>query len=266
VAACCNADEPDELDEYEGRDDGVQWRFAVAQKREQSRGAGAPRKRSIELVSSGGGKGDLRVVALGKKPKTSAKTNPRSIEKRASLEFLKWYSAGAKKAKKVGQPVRFTVEVLPDGSAKAIGTPVTFAPPNFSSLEAALSAARGRGKFKIAEILKGEDMLTGSDFGSLIGASHETVNVRRGRGEILGLQGATRGVRYPSWQVTDAGMPLPGLSELFEVLGRQPWTVYRFLKTQHPELGGRTALEVMKAGQQQAVLGVARNQMTGAFS
>uniref|UniRef100_E6VQ07 Uncharacterized protein n=1 Tax=Rhodopseudomonas palustris (strain DX-1) TaxID=652103 RepID=E6VQ07_RHOPX len=238
----------------------------MAQKREQRRGAGAPSKRSKKLVSSGGGKGDLRVVALGKKPKTSAKTNPRSIEKRVSLEFFKWYSAGAKKAKKIGQPVRFTVEVLPDGSAKAIGTPVTIAPPNVSSLEAALSAARDRGRIKIAEILKGEDMLTGSDFGALIGVSHETVNVRRGRGEILGLQGAARGVRYPSWQLTDAGMPLPGLSELFEVLGRQPWTVFRFLQTQHSELDGRTALEAMKGGQREAVLEVAKNQMTGTFS
>ncbi|QLH69220.1 hypothetical protein [Rhodopseudomonas palustris] len=238
----------------------------MAQTRKRNRGAGASKKRSKKLVNSGRGKEAVRVVALGKKPKTSAKTNPRSIEKRVSLEFFKWYSAGAKKAKKVGQPVRFTVEVLPDGSAKAIGTPVTIAPPNVSSLETSLKSARERGTIKIAEILKGEDMLTAGAFGSLIGASHETVNVRRGRGEILGLQGATRGVRYPSWQVTESGMPLPGLSELFEILGKQPWSVYRFLKTEHAELGGRTALEAMKAGQQKAVLGVAKNQMIGVVS
>lgn len=238
----------------------------MAQKREQSRGAGAPRKRSKKLVNSVGGKGDLGVVALGKKPKTSAKTNPRSIEKRVSLEFFKWYSAGAKKAQKVGQPVRFTVEVLPDGSAKAIGTPVTIAPPNVSSLEAALSAARERGTLRIAEILKGDDMLTATQFGSLIGVSHETVNVKRRRGEVLGLQGATRSVRYPSWQVTDDGRLLPGLSELFELLGRQPWTVYRFLKTRHPEFGGQTALEAMRSGRHKTVRAAAANQMGGNFA
>ncbi|MFC0243245.1 hypothetical protein [Rhodopseudomonas telluris] len=226
----------------------------------------ATKKRRKVRVSPDGGMGTAQIVIPRKKQKISAKTNPRSIEKCVSVEFFKWYSAGAKKAKKVGQPVRFTVEVSPDGSAKAIGSLVTLASLNVSSLEASLSAARDRGRFKIAEILKGDDMLTGSDFGALIGASHETVNVRRGRGEILGLQGATRGVRYPSWQVTDAGMPLPGLSELFEVLGREPWLVYRFLRTAHPELGGKTALEAMKLGQQKAVFGVARNQMNGAFS
>lgn len=57
--------------------------------------------------------------------------------------------------------------------------PVTLALPNVSSLEGSLSAARERGAFKISEILKGEDMLTATQFGSLIGASHETVNLKR---------------------------------------------------------------------------------------
>ncbi|WP_052960619.1 hypothetical protein [Rhodopseudomonas palustris] len=238
----------------------------MAQTREQDLAASATKKRSKKRVNLGGIKGGVRIVTLGKTPKVSKKTNPRLVEKRVILEFLKGYTAGAKKAKKVGQPVRFTVEVSPDGSAKAITPSVALTPPIVSSLEASLTAARERGTDKIAEILKGEDMLTASDFGSLIGASHETVNVRRGRGEILGLQGATRGLRYPSWQVTDDGMPLPGLSELFDVLGKQPWTVYRFLKTAHPELEGKTALEALKAGQKEAVLGVAQNQMNGAFS
>ena len=238
----------------------------MVETRERNQAASATKKRSKKRGRPDGVKGHIRIVAFGKTSETGAKTSQESIEKLAILEIMKGYRAGARKAKKVRQPVRFTVEVSPDGSAKAIGSPVTLASLSVSSLEASLSAARDRGRFKIAEILKGEDMLTGSDFGALIGASHETVNVRRGRGEILGLQGATRGVRYPSWQVTDAGMPLPGLSELFEALGRQPWSVYRFLKTEHPELGGRTALDVLKAGQLEAVLEAASNQMTGAFS
>lgn len=238
----------------------------MVQTRERDRAASATKKRSKERVSPGGAKVNARIVISRKKPKTSAKTNQRAIESLVRVELLKGYAAAAKKAKKDGQPVRFTVEVSPDGSAKATGPTVVLPPPNVSSLKASLSVARDRGTIKVAEILKGEDMLTAGAFGSLIGASHETVNVRRGRGEILGLQGATRGVRYPSWQVTESGMPLPGLSELFEILGKQPWSVYRFLKTEHPELGGRTAVEAMKAGQQKAVLGVAKNQMIGVFS
>jgi hypothetical protein len=37
-----------------------------------------------------------------------------------------------------------------------------------------------------------------------------------------------RGLRFPTWQVTSEGL-LPELSRLFEVLGIESWTVYRFL-------------------------------------
>jgi hypothetical protein len=73
-------------------------------------------------------------------------------------------------------------------------------------------------------------------------------------------------VKYPRWQVTDAGLPLPGLPRLFEILGEQPWTVYRFPRTAHAELGGRTALDALKAGQVDAVVGVAKSQAAGAFA
>jgi hypothetical protein len=42
--------------------------------------------------------------------------------------------------------------------------------------------------------------------------------------------------------------------------------VYRFLRTAHAELDGRTALDVLKAGRQEDVLNVARNQTNGAFT
>jgi hypothetical protein len=173
-------------------------------------------------------------------------------------KLLAGYAAVAEKAARAGRAVEYTVRVTPDGDAE----PVVEA----DELDANLEPARRRGQDKAANILKGDDMLTARDFGSLIGASHETVNVRRQRGEILGLQGATRVVRYPSWQVTDEGTLVPGLARLSEVLGGQPWTVYRFLRTPHAELGGRTALDVLKAGRQEDVLNVARNQTNGAFT
>lgn len=171
-------------------------------------------------------------------------------------KLLAGYAAAAEKAARAGRAVAYTVRVTPDGDAEPVA----------DALDAALAVARKRGQDKAANILKGDDMLTARNFGSLIGASHETVNVRRRRGEILGLQGATRVVRYPSWQVTDAGTIVPGLARLSEVLGRQPWTVYRFLRTAHGELDGRTALDILKAGRQEDVLKVARNQTSGAFT
>ncbi len=173
-------------------------------------------------------------------------------------KLLAGYADVAEKAARAGHAVDYTVRVTPEGDAEPIAKP--------DALDAALSAAKKRGQAKVAEILKGDDMLTASDFGLLIGASHETVNVKRRRGEVLGLQAATRAVRYPAWQVTDAGLLLPGLPHLFETLGQQPWTVYRFLRSAHAELDGRTALDALKDGDEKAVLDVARNQVSGVFT
>lgn len=170
----------------------------------------------------------------------------------------------AAKARRTGQTITITYKITPDGVAEAVGDAA--AAPDGDRLDAALARARARGAVKAAEILRGPDMLTARDFGALIGASHETVNAKRRRHELLGLEGTTRGVRYPAWQVTDAGLPLPGLPDVFALLGGQPWAVFRFLRTAHAELGGMTALDALKAGRLDAVLQVARNQAGGAFA
>jgi hypothetical protein len=164
-------------------------------------------------------------------------------------------------AQRTGRPVTIMFEVSPDGDAEPVA-----APAKADVLATALAAARLRGQAKVADILKGEDMLTARDFGRLIGASHETVNAKRKRFEVLGLEGATRGVKYPRWQLTEAGLPLPGLAELFSILGEQPWAVYRFLRATHAELGGRTALEALKGGAVEAVRSAAHNQAHGVFA
>jgi hypothetical protein len=208
-----------------------------------------------------------KAKALGAAAQTqsSGKRAQGAADKTLIANLLAGYSAAAKRARQAGRSMVFTVEVAPDGKATTLAAPAAI-DTDGDALGSALAAARARGKSRIAGILKSPDMLTARDFGSLIGASHETVNVKRSRGEILGLQGATRGVRYPSWQVTEAGMPLPGLPRLFQVLGQQPWAVYRFMTTAHSELGGKTGLEAMKAGQLDAAYAVARNQTSGAFS
>jgi hypothetical protein len=156
------------------------------------------------------------------------------------------------------------LQVAPDGDSQVV-TPAAAAAAA-SPLAAAIARANARGATKVADILKSPDMVTARVFGPLIGISHETVNVRRQKGELLGLEGPTRGFRYPRWQVTDAGLPLPGLAQVFHVLGDQPWSVYRFLRAEHAELDGRTALDALKAGQVDAVVGAAQNQATGAFA
>lgn len=179
--------------------------------------------------------------------------------------MISGYADAVAKAERTGKAYILAYRVTPDGRAEAMAeTPAET--PAEDALGAALVRAKARGAAKVAEILKSADMLTARDFGPLIGASHETVNAKRKRYEVLGLEGATRGVKYPRWQVTDVGLPLPGLARLFGVLGEQPWTVYRFLRTSHAELGGRTALDAMKAGQVDAVLRAAEHQAVGVFA
>jgi hypothetical protein len=235
----------------------------MPQTREQDRQATAkPNRPALTREASGGQV--VRVRAgdqMVEVPVTKGRFERIARQKRVVGKVISGYADAVAKAERTGLDLIIAYRVKPDGQVFE----VVEAKPAASPLDAAVARAKTGGAAKVSEILKGSDMLTARDFGPLIGASHETVNAKRKRHEILGLEGATRGVKYPRWQVTEAGLPLPGLPRLFEALGAQPWTVYRFLKTPHAELGGKTALEALKAGQVEAVLGVAQNQAVGAF-
>jgi hypothetical protein len=75
----------------------------------------------------------------------------------------------------------------------------------------------------------------------------------------LGLEGATRGFRFPEWQVGDDGKPLGVLPELFDRLGGDAWAVYRFLVQHHPEFGGATAKEALRQGRADEVVEAAES-------
>ena len=196
-------------------------------------------------------------------PVTKARFQRIVQRKRELGKMISGYADAVAKAEQTGKDHIIAYRIGPDGQAVEVPT---IERPEATALEGAVARAKARGALKVADILKGDDMLTARDFGPLIGASHETVNIKRKRHEVLGLEGATRGVKYPRWQITDAGLPLPGLRKLFEALGAEPWTIFRFLKTRHAELGGQTALDALKAGRIEAVLGIAANQASGAFS
>ena len=138
-------------------------------------------------------------------------------------------------------------------------------PAGADDLDAALSEARERGVSRAVKILSGREMLSAADFGKFIGVSREAVRTKYQRNEVLGLKGAKRGLRYPKWQVTSDGGLLPELPRLFEALGGESWTVYRFLTQHHPELEGDTALSALQRGKLEKVLAAAENT-AGAFS
>jgi hypothetical protein len=93
-----------------------------------------------------------------------------------------------------------------------------------------------------------------------------TVNTKRQSNQLLALDGAKRGYRFPAWQVGDDGKPFAALPGLFERLGGGAWAVYRFLVQHHPELEGLTGREALRRGRTASALDVAESISRGTFA
>lgn len=135
-----------------------------------------------------------------------------------------------------------------------------------SDLENALTAARARGAALKDEVLGDPEMLSTAAMAERLGMSEEGVRLKRKRHEILGLEFAKRGIRYPRWQVLPNAQMLPALPRLFDILGPDPWRLYRFLLQHHAEVGGKRALDALMHGRSDDVLAAAQNSAAGAFS
>jgi hypothetical protein len=179
-------------------------------------------------------------------------------------DLIKSYSDALERSRQTGKPVRFIVAIEPEGQSK-ITTLEPETPDDPDDLDQALAAARERGKSRATEILERADMLSADAFARLIGTSRVTVNAKRQAHQLLGLDGAKRGFRFPEWQVGDDGKPFAALPALFERLGGA-WAVYRFLIQHHPELDGLTAREALRQGMSSDVLAVAEGIAQGNFA
>nr|WP_294502362.1 hypothetical protein [uncultured Rhodopila sp.] len=135
-----------------------------------------------------------------------------------------------------------------------------------AELSRAFQAAMRRGDAHKQALLADPDMLSSAQMGLRLGMSAEGVRRKRQRHELLGLELAKRGIRYPAWQVLENGRLLPGLPRLFEILGGGPWTIYRFLLQHHPELNGGRAIDALRRGRVDTVIGIAENIVEGGFS
>jgi len=198
-----------------------------------------------------------------KKPKVagkglvqSAPAAPKAAPQGVKL-LLKGYKSAILKSRTFGKPVSFRVNVDPKGKAVLTRFEVMEAPAGSPSapgpeLMAALSAARERGRLRAADILDSKDMLSAEAFAKLLRTTRVTVNAKRQGGQILGLDGAKRGFRYPTWQLDGEGRPFAELEALHERLGG-PWAVYRFLVQPHGELDGLSGLEALELGRTKAV-------------
>jgi hypothetical protein len=191
--------------------------------------------------------------------------------------LLERYQEAIARSRKIGHRVSFRVEVDPAAGAQTI-TPVEEQPlvsddafpvedtgkPD-AELEAALAGARQRGRKRVAEIVASEDMLSAETFAKLLGTSRVTVNARRQNGQVLGVDGAKRGFRFPVWQLDKDGRPFGALPALSAMLGNSAWAVYRFLVSRHGALDGRTGIQALQQGDDASVLAAAEGIARGDF-
>lgn len=208
-------------------------------------------------------------VALG--AKTLRTLSSRKANVKALMEVL---GETIDESRKRGRSMGFMVEVdrtgqpriLPakDFPAKAEPRPASHAAGD--DLDRALDAARERGRLRAAEVLSGEEMLSAEDFAELLGVSRVTINAKRQRHEVLALEGAKRGFRFPAWQLDENGKPYDILPKLFELLGDSPWTVYRFLVQRHAALDGASAQDYLRRGRANHIIEVAESVARGDFA
>jgi hypothetical protein len=223
------------------------------------------RQHSAKLVSSGGTpKGlELKIRLRSKTLKTLAS------QKGSMKALIETYSAAVVKSRLLGKSVRFVGRIGPGIEPNfrlETGSPQKGEATNEHNgdLGSALTAARERGQALVTHILNGSDMLTAEEFARLVGTSRVTVNSKRQNHQILGLEGAKRGFRFPRWQIGEDGKPFSALPALFDHLGGSPWAVYRFLVQHHPELEGLTGREALYRGLVTEALGVAESVVRAA--
>jgi hypothetical protein len=201
-----------------------------------------------------GGRTNRRVARLPSGRKSGAKA---SRKKTTPVERA--YARALQLSRQTGKEVRFIVDIQPDGAERVTGFGKDAASFAGLGLERALADARHRGQMRVAEILAGREMLSADAFAARLGTTRATVTAWRHKNQVLGLEGATRGFRFPEWQVGADGKPWRVLPQLFDCLGGEAWAVYRFLMQHHPELGGMTGKEALEKGRVDEVLEAAES-------
>lgn len=188
--------------------------------------------------------------------------------------LIRQYGEAVRLSRKAGHRVSFRVDVDPQAGAQTI-TLVEEEPTDAfqveqvgevdNDLRAALQEARERGRRRVAEIIAEDDMLSADGFADLLGVSRVTVNSRRQSGQVLGLDGAKRGFRFPAWQLDGDGRPFAALPTLHEILGGSAWAVYRFLVSPHGGLDGVTGIDALRRGRSDEVIEAAEGVARGDF-
>ncbi|MBJ7439484.1 MAG: hypothetical protein JHD35_10730 [Sphingopyxis sp.] len=206
-------------------------------------------------------------LAVAITPEMLKTLSPMEAAVKAIVETL---GKGIASSRKSGRSGGFAVVIDREGNPEITPLPQMDVATNPLSdeeeREQAFARARERGRIRAADILSGDDMLSADAMAERLGVSRVTVNARRQRHELLGLDAAKRGFRFPDWQVDDDGNAIEVLPRLFELLGPSPWGVYRFLTQRHDVLNGATAKDALLRGQAEKVLDAAESLARGDFA
>lgn len=115
-----------------------------------------------------------------------------------------------------------------------------------------LIRARLRGAQRRLELLEAEGGWIGAgEASSRIGKSRDALEKRRSRGTVLALPRSGKYV-YPVWQFDEESRDglLPGLRDVLANFAvASPWMQLEFLLAHHEELGGRRAVDALRANE-----------------
>jgi hypothetical protein len=237
-------------------------------RRSSGRKGGAAAKSTLKAAFFVGAGANLPKGAAGFKfqvPENAYKALAGKPDRMKAL--LQQYGEAIIRSQTAGRAVSFRVDIDPAGATTV--TPVEEVAPAQAhlpeetgmpdaELQDALAGARERGRLRAAEILGADDMLSAEAFAKLLGTTRVTVNTKRQSGQLLGIDGAKRGFRFPIWQLDAEGKPFAELAALHERLGGA-WAVYRFLVQPHGELDGLTGREALERGKSKTVLEAAES-------
>lgn len=135
-----------------------------------------------------------------------------------------------------------------------------------TAFETAMSNARKRGSLRVGEILSGDDMLSGEEFGNRLGLTRQAIDARRKNGQLIGLEGPGRGVHYPEWQIMSDGHLTPGISEILELVDGDTWAAYRFLVEDFPDASRDRLVDKLQDGEVDLVLNHIETVLRGGYT
>lgn len=125
--------------------------------------------------------------------------------------------------------------------------------------------ARGRAILRGLRIAEADLREAGGTFGLdevrllLRGISRQAVDKRVQEGRLIAVPGPSNRRRYPTFQFGDDGSIIAGLDEIKAALPtRNPWAVLNFFTRPDASLDGRRPVDLLKAGEIEAVVAAAR--------